>query len=97
MRRLDDPEKWFIVDWDDASFPPTMARPDFERGNHSPSVFTQGHGAEVDIGELILTCRALDVSEELREIGRGMKQDESMNAQQALSDNKKCQVKSTGV
>ena len=100
IQRLDDAEKWFIIDWDDASFTPTIARPDFERSNHSPSVFTDGHGAEVDIwgvGELILTCMVLDVSEELRELGRRMKQGERVTAQKALSDIKKYQVKSTGV
>ena len=99
MRRLDDAKKWFIIDWDDAASTPTMARPDFERSNHSPSVFTDGHGEQVDIwgvGNLILTCMALDVSEELRELGRRMKQGESVNAQEALSDIKKYQVNSTG-
>ena len=99
LRRLDDAKKWFIIDWDDASSAPTTARPDFDRRSHSPAVFTDGHGAQVDIwgvGELILSSEALDVSEELRGLGKRMKQDESMNAQKALSDIKKYQVKVTG-
>jgi hypothetical protein len=100
MRRWDDAKKWFIIDWDDASSAPTIDRPDFDRRSHSPAVFTDGHRAQVDIwgvGELILTSEALDVSEELRGLGRRMKQDESMNEQKALSDIKKYQVKATGV
>lgn len=73
MHRLEDPQKWFIIDWDGADSPPTTAQSHFDHGTHSPCVFTDGHGGEADIwgvGNLILSCEALDISEELRELGR---------------------------
>jgi hypothetical protein len=59
MRRLDDESKWFIIDWEDAATLPTKAEPRFNSSTHSPSIFVDGHGAEVDIwgvGGLILDC-----------------------------------------
>jgi hypothetical protein len=75
----------------------------FNHRTHSPSVFTDGHGAEVDIwgvGHLILSCDALDISEELRKLGRMMKKqgegesDEKMSAQEALNEIREYQIRS---
>lgn len=44
--------------------PPTKASRHFDRGSHSPSVFADGYGVEVDlwsVGELISQCKALDI------------------------------------
>ncbi|TFK23108.1 hypothetical protein FA15DRAFT_705765 [Coprinopsis marcescibilis] len=61
IRRVDNPSLWFLIDWEDASGPETAARPDFATETHSPDVFHDGHGAEVDIwgvGLLIENCAA---------------------------------------
>ena len=49
IKSLHDPEKWFIIDWEDAASPPTKAPRHFSRSTHSPRVFEDGHGAEVDM------------------------------------------------
>ncbi|THU97186.1 hypothetical protein K435DRAFT_857810 [Dendrothele bispora CBS 962.96] len=89
MRRLDDPEKWFVVDWEDAATPPTTAQPHFNSATHSSRIFVDGHGAEVDIwgvGGLIIHCSltALDVTPELRDLGRWMQNSTAPSAQEAL-------------
>lgn len=69
--RIDDPTKWFLIDWEDAASPPTTAQKDFRRSTHSPTIFQDRHGAEVDIwavGHLITTCKA-HVSEDLKSLG----------------------------
>lgn len=56
VRRADNPSKWFLVDWDDATWPPTSSATHLSRTNHAPSVFQDGHAGEVDvwaIGQLI--------------------------------------------
>jgi hypothetical protein len=73
IRRIQDHSKWLLIDWEDASLPPTEAQPSFSRSTHSPAVFEDGHGADVDIwgvGYLIKTCMAADVSGELRALGQ---------------------------
>ena len=87
IRSLDDPQAWFIIDWEDAAALPTKAQIHFDRSSHSPDVFTDGHGAEVDIwsvGELIVQCHGLDVSQELRRLGEWMKGPIAPTAQEAL-------------
>jgi len=44
-----DGDKWFLIDWTDASTCPTRAVQDFDRHEHSPRVFEDNHGHEVDI------------------------------------------------
>jgi hypothetical protein len=71
IRRIDDPTKWFLIDWEDAASPPTTAQKDFRHSSHSPAIFQDHHGAEVDIwavGHLITTCKA-HVSENLNLLG----------------------------
>ncbi|KAM6493366.1 hypothetical protein JOM56_011500 [Amanita muscaria] len=88
---VNDPQRWIIIDWEDAAVPPTKAASHFNRSTHSPRVFEDGHGAEVDmwsVGELIVKCGALDVSSELVELGRWM-QDAGPSASEALGEIKK--------
>ncbi|KAF8508186.1 hypothetical protein BU17DRAFT_56879 [Hysterangium stoloniferum] len=87
MRRLDDPQRWFIIDWDDAAIPPTTAQSHFNRRTHPPGVFTDGHGAEVDmwgVGELIRKCGTLDISLELKNFGKWLQGSIAPSAQEAL-------------
>ena len=48
VRKFDSTE-WFLIDWSDASALPTHAVSDFKQHEHSPRVFEDHHGAEVDI------------------------------------------------
>ena len=94
IRRLDDPQKWFIIDWDDADSPPTRAQSHFKRSTHSPNVFVDGHGAEVDIwsvGELIVQCRALNISLALQDLGKWMQAVTVPSAGEALAKIKEYQ------
>ena len=57
---VDDPKKWFLIDWEDASMLPTYAAKHLGEGVHSPRAYADGYGAEVDIwavGNLILDAR----------------------------------------
>lgn len=88
IRCLDDMQRWFLIDWEDAAAPPTTAQSHFDSRTHSPHVFTDGHGAEVDIwgvGELIVQCEALDISSELRSLGKWMQGSTAPSAQEALA------------
>ena len=72
MRNIKDESKWFLIDWEDSATPPTQAQSSLRRAIHSPDVFHDGHGAEVDIwsiGHLIKTCKAMDISSDLRQLG----------------------------
>ena len=72
-----DSTKWFLIDWDDAAMPPTCAVNHLNRGSHSPAVFEDNHGAEVDIwgvGKLILDASGFvtGMSETMMQIGKQM-------------------------
>jgi hypothetical protein len=72
---LDNKDQWFIIDWDNAGYPPTKAASHFNRKGHSPNIFADGHGADVDIwgvGELINSCRILSLSPKLLDLGKCM-------------------------
>ncbi|KAI6145599.1 hypothetical protein BKA82DRAFT_995780 [Pisolithus tinctorius] len=73
IRTIDDRSKWILIGWDDAAVPPTQALSFArEREHHSPAIFRDGHGEEVDIwavGRLIRTCTAADVSVQMRRLG----------------------------
>ncbi|KDR72787.1 hypothetical protein GALMADRAFT_252049 [Galerina marginata CBS 339.88] len=88
IRRIEDHSKWFLIDWEDAAQPPTTAQPFFSRTSHSPAIFEDGHGADVDIwgvGYLIKTCQAAGVSMELRALGtRLCDESQSLSAEEAL-------------
>lgn len=73
MRKVENESKWFLIDWEDADTPPTLAQPSFNKTIHSPAIFRDGHGPEVDIwaiGYLIRTTSAQDVSQRLFELGQ---------------------------
>ncbi|GJJ06718.1 hypothetical protein Clacol_000914 [Clathrus columnatus] len=100
MRRLDDDNRWFLIDWEDAASPPTFAQPSFAHETHSPTIFVDGHGAEVDmwgVGGLILRCEGLDVSSELRELGRWLQAVPAPSAQEALNKVKELTVRTYSV
>ena len=88
MRHLDNKQKWFIIDWGDAAMLGSCtAQSHFEWRTHSPRVFVDGHGTEVDIwgvGGLILDCGALDISSELRGLGEWMRGSAPPSAEEAL-------------
>ena len=89
IRHLDDPGVWFLIDWDNAAVPlgPTTACTHFNRHTHSPRVFEDGHGYEVDIwgvGELITLRYDITMSAELREIGEWMKREPAPAASNVL-------------
>jgi hypothetical protein len=57
MRKIHEPRKWFLIDWENASMLPTHAAKHLKKGEHSPHVFVDEHGTEVDIwavGKLFL-------------------------------------------
>jgi hypothetical protein len=59
IHRIDDLTIWFLIDWEDAASSPTTTQKDFRCSSHSPAIFQDCHGAEVDIwavGHLITTC-----------------------------------------
>jgi len=44
-----DGQKWFLIDWSDASTAPTCGVTHLKESEHSPRVREDNHGAEVDI------------------------------------------------
>ncbi|THU76902.1 hypothetical protein K435DRAFT_878587 [Dendrothele bispora CBS 962.96] len=77
IRSKDDRSKWFLIDWEDAAKAPTKALPHFASHSHSPRVFQDGHGGEVDIwgvGHLITESGVISLSSELGQIGVWMKE-----------------------
>jgi hypothetical protein len=51
IKRADDSKTWFLIDFEHAAFPPTsaMTRKELDVNTHSPAVYKDGHGAEVDV------------------------------------------------
>ncbi|KAI9455621.1 hypothetical protein HD554DRAFT_2178403 [Boletus coccyginus] len=87
MRRLEDRLKWFIIDWEEAVLAPGTAELHFKQSTHSPRIFVDGHGTEVDIwgvGGLIMDCEALDISSQLKDLGRWMQGSSAPSAREAL-------------
>jgi hypothetical protein len=81
-------ERWFLIDWDDASTSPTHAAMHLDRNTHSLFVFQDGHGAEVDIwgvGQLVMKF-APDISATFRAVGQRMIAGEIKTAHQALDE-----------
>jgi len=87
IKALGDNDNWFIIDWEDAACPPTKAMPHFNRKTHSPNIFLDGHGADVDIwgvGKLINSCKILHLSPEILDLGKYMQSADPPTAGQAL-------------
>ncbi|EXX67225.1 hypothetical protein RirG_116310 [Rhizophagus irregularis DAOM 197198w] len=47
IRRYDDPSKWFLIDWDDATEYPNSTAMHLTTEEHAPEVFTRNHRGEV--------------------------------------------------
>ena len=91
MQSREDSSKWFLVDREDASFAPTKAVSHFRMNSdtHSPKVFENDHGAEVDIwavGELIFTAPLWTPDSALEDIGQRMIDGHVSNAEQGLKE-----------
>ncbi|KAG8770069.1 hypothetical protein FRC16_006458 [Serendipita sp. 398] len=55
-----DQKGWFLIDWSDASTTPTKASMMLQKESHSPRVFKDNHGGEVDIwGVGLYLCDSL--------------------------------------
>ncbi|KAF8346567.1 hypothetical protein F5887DRAFT_1281694 [Amanita rubescens] len=87
MQSREDSSKWFLIDWEDASFAPTKGAPHLSQNEHSPNVYKDNHGADVDIwavGRLIFTAQ-LQVPA-LRDFGQMMMEGHVLNAEQGLGE-----------
>ena len=88
VRRMDDESKWFLIDWEDATTPPTFAQPSFAKETHSPDIFRDGHGQEVDIwaiGYLIQACTIAALSIEIMKLGARIREEShKLSAQEVL-------------
>ncbi|GES82650.1 crinkler (CRN) family protein [Rhizophagus clarus] len=74
IRRYDDPSKWFLIDWDDATEYPSRPAMHLTTEEHAPEVFTRNHRDEVDIwsvGKLIKNASTwiTNLSEKITEFG----------------------------
>jgi hypothetical protein len=49
IQMVQNPSKWFIIDWEDASMLPTHTAKNLKKREHLPGVFSDEHGAEMDI------------------------------------------------
>ena len=89
LRGIVNGNRWFLIDWEDASTVPTKAAPNLRSGTHAPQVFKDGHGAEVDIwavGKLIRTTQIFELPEDLLSLGRRMVEGSVSSAEQGLKD-----------
>jgi hypothetical protein len=88
MQSREDSSKWFLIDWEDASFAPTKGAPHLSQNEHSRNVYKDNHGADVDIwavGRLIFTAQ-LQVPA-LRDFGQMMMMEgHVLNAEQGLRE-----------
>jgi hypothetical protein len=89
LRRADNPSLWFLIDWDDASGSDTVAANHLSEENHSPRVFVDNHGGEVDVwrvGRLIVDSAKFGygIPSALVDLGRWMMQDVAPTTEQAL-------------
>jgi len=85
MQSCEDSSKWFLIDWEDASFAPAKGAPHLSQSEHSPNVYKDNHGADVDIwavGRLIFTAQVQVPA--LRDLGQMMMEGHVLNAEQGL-------------
>jgi hypothetical protein len=83
--------KWFLIDWDDASASPTHAAMHLNPQSHCPTIFTDNHGAEVDIwaaGRLIIDAAVFvsGILPAVMNLGKKMESREITSAAQALNE-----------
>ncbi|KAJ7068355.1 hypothetical protein C8F01DRAFT_1117863 [Mycena amicta] len=77
MHRLDKPQEWFVIDWTDAAMSPAPATTQLSVDNHSPRVFEDDHGTEVDlwgVGHLLFTSGLYGISSWFHDFGRSLQQ-----------------------
>ncbi|KAF8346502.1 hypothetical protein F5887DRAFT_1073184 [Amanita rubescens] len=89
MQSREDSSKWFLIDWEDASFAPTKAALHLNHTEHSPRVYEDNHGAEVDIwavGRLILSAQLRTPEPALVGLGLKMMDGQVLNAEQGLKE-----------
>jgi hypothetical protein len=91
IRDASNPRKWFLVDWDDSSTCPTTAVMTLDRRSHSPAIFKDNHGPEVDIwavGKLLVdgVTFVSDIPPELVLVGERMVKGEVTTAAQGLGE-----------
>jgi len=87
MQSREDSSKWFLIDWEDASFAPTKAALHLNHTEHSPRVYEDNHGVEVDIwavGRLIFTAQPRIPA--LVGLGLRMMNGQVLNAEQGLKE-----------
>jgi len=89
MQDLDNPRKWFIIDWDDAASPPTQPATTLSPESHSPDAFKEGHNGEVDVwgvGHLLCSCSIPGVP--LSTLGREIKEMKTVQEARAAFDSR---------
>jgi hypothetical protein len=88
IRCASNSQKWFLIDWDDASLSPTKAAPHLQSRSHPPSVFQDNHGAEVDlweVGMLLLDATVFArIPEDVLTVGEQLKAGTITTARDAL-------------
>ncbi|KAM6493831.1 hypothetical protein JOM56_010192 [Amanita muscaria] len=86
IQSCEDSSKWSLIDWEDASFAPTKGAPHLSQNEHSPNVYKDNHGADVDIWavrRLIFT--ALLQVPALRDHGQMMMEGHVLNLHQHVA------------
>ncbi|CAI2188031.1 20336_t:CDS:2 [Funneliformis geosporum] len=81
--------KWILIDWDDTDRPLTRPANHLGRDNHTPEVFEEDHGGEVDIwsiGRLIIEVNKwiMGLSQSIVDIGVTIQSNNRPNAHDAL-------------
>jgi hypothetical protein len=89
IRRADDRSSWFLIDWEDAAGPNNVAAKHLHPDVHSPRLFFDNHGGEVDVWGVGLLIKescsfAFNISAELLKLGVWM-QDAEPTSQDALA------------
>ena len=89
MRKIDS-DRWFVIDFADVSQEPTKAACHLSPENHSPHVFHDGHGAEVDIwGVAHYMCQLLAVVQDrqrVEQMANRWKGDTRLTSRMALDE-----------
>lgn len=89
LKRRDE-KGWFLIDWSDAGTAPTLAVTHMSREEHSPRVFEDNHGGEVDVwgvGRYLRDCLpncGVPESEKIMEIAERWMNDSAITASAAL-------------
>jgi hypothetical protein len=90
MKRADEPEQWFLIDFKHAASLPTLAlgRKELEPATHCAAVYKDGHGTEVDlwaVGALVMNS-VKNLPRRLLRLGQAMQSNRQMTAYEALEE-----------